>query len=207
MQKPVEEHVELVHRDDYGAKLGMWLFLATELLLFSALFTAYIVFRNMYPAEFHKAHLELNPLLGLVNSIILFFGGLTAVLAITSARRNNLSLIPVFSGLTLLSGIAFLIVKAYEYSVKVSHGLFFGTEHFNALPMGERIFFSLYYVSTGIHATHVLIGVLIYIFITAMALRGAFNSENYIRLEIAGLYWALVDMIWIYLFPLLYLIP
>lgn len=204
--KAHEEHIEVSHRDDYSAKLGMWLFLATELLLFAGLFTAYLVFRGIYLGHFHEGQKELQPIIGLINSIVLFIGGLTAVLSISAVRRDKKSHLLLFLTITILTGIAFLIIKGYEYGLKFEHGLFFNMEHFNKLPNGEKIFFSLYFVMTGIHALHVLIGVIIFLFILFFAIRNSYSSKSYIQVEIAGLYWCLVDLIWMYLFPLLYLV-
>ncbi|MEO0212477.1 MAG: cytochrome c oxidase subunit 3 [candidate division WOR-3 bacterium] len=112
----------------------------------------------------------------------------------------------MFLTITILTGITFLIIKAYEYGLKIQHGLFFNMEHFNSLANGLKVFFSLYFVMTGIHALHVLIGVILFSFILFFALRNEYSSKNYIQVEIAGLYWCLVDLIWMYLFPLLYLV-
>ncbi|MCS7245853.1 MAG: cytochrome c oxidase subunit 3 [candidate division WOR-3 bacterium] len=201
-----EEHVEVSHKDDFGAKLGMWLFLATELLLFAGLFTAYFVFRGIYLPFFHEGQKELQPIIGLVNSIVLFIGGLTAVLSISAVRKDKKSHLLLFLTITILTGIVFLFIKAYEYGLKFEHGLFFNMEHFKNLPNGEKIFFSLYFVMTGIHALHVLIGIILFLFILFFAIRNSYNSKNFIQVEIAGLYWCLVDLIWMYLFPLLYLV-
>jgi cytochrome c oxidase subunit 3 len=207
MQEAIKhKHIELVHKDDFGAKLGMWLFLATELLLFAGLFTLYAVFRGVYLPYFHEGQKELQPIIGLINSIVLFLGGLTAVLAIAAVRKDNKNHLVLFLTITILTGITFLIIKAYEYGLKIQHGLFFNMEHFNSLANGLKVFFSLYFVMTGIHALHVLIGVILFSFILFFALRNEYSSKNYIQVEIAGLYWCLVDLIWMYLFPLLYLV-
>lgn len=200
------KHIETIHKDDFSAKLGMWLFLATELLLFAGLFTLYFLFRGIYLPFFHEGQKELQPIIGLINSIVLFIGGLTAVLSISAARKNNKNHLILFLLITILTGLTFLGIKAYEYGLKFEHGLFFNMEHFKSLPNGEKIFFSLYFVMTGIHALHVLIGVVLFSFLLFFAIRGDYNSENYIQVEIGGLYWCLVDLIWMYLFPLLYLV-
>jgi cytochrome c oxidase subunit 3 len=199
-------HSVEIHKDDFGAKLGMWLFLATELLLFSGLFTLYAVFRSLYLPLFLEGQKELDSIIGLINTLVLFIGGLTAISAIAAARKNNQVHLKLFLIITILSGLTFLGIKGFEYSIKFHHGLFFGMEHFNNLMNGEKIFFSLYFVMTGIHGLHVLIGVILYLFLLSFALRGSYNSHNYIQVEIAGLYWCLVDLIWIYLYPLLYLV-
>ncbi len=200
------EHIEKEHKDDFGAKLGMWLFLATELLLFAGLFTLYFIFRGIYLPFFHKGQEELQPIIGLINSIVLFIGGFTAICAIAAARTDKRSHLILFLAITILTGLIFLGIKVYEYGLKFEHGLFFNMEHFKSLPNGEKIFFSLYFVMTGIHGLHVLIGVILFSFILLFAIRGEYNSKNFIQVEIAGLYWCLVDLVWMYLFPTLYLV-
>lgn len=189
-----------------GAKLGMWLFLMTEVLLFGGLFTAYTVFRALHPAEFHRAHLELNRTLGTLNTIVLICSSFTMALAVGSIKRAKIKATQVFLGLTILQGSIFIVNKIIEYSQKFSHGIYPGSEHLLQLPAGERLFFSLYYTMTGLHGLHVLIGIIVLIFILRSAMNGKYSSRSYGPVEIAGLYWHFVDIVWIYLFPLFYLI-
>ncbi len=179
-----------------SAKLGMWLFLATELLLFGGLFAAYTIFRAKYPALFEEQHLELNKTLGALNTVILIFSSLTMAMGVTSIQRGNRKLLTIFLAITILCGLLFGFNKYLEYSAKIHHHIYPSTS----------IFFALYYMMTGLHMLHVLAGVIILTVLLVLNLRGKFSTTYNAPVEIGGLYWHLVDLIWIYLFPLLYLI-
>jgi cytochrome c oxidase subunit 3 len=178
------------------AKLGIWAFLATEVLLFGGLFTAYTVFRVGNPAMFHTEYLKLNRLLGAINTVILVTSSLTVALGIAAIRQGKQQLLRLCLGLTLLLAAAFLGVKYTEYAEHINHG---------ELP-GTNNFFALYYMMTGLHAIHVFAGMAALTTVLVMAGRGMFSAEYHNPLEITGLYWHFVDLVWIYLFPLLYLI-
>ncbi len=189
-----------------GSKFGMWLFLITELMLFAVLFTAYGVFRALYPEAFHHAHTELNRTLGTVNTVILITSSLTMALAVGTARQGLRGWTTLFLTLTALFGVGFLFVKAMEYGAKLHHGLYPGGPAFQALDTGEKLFFGLYFTMTGLHALHVYAGVLVVLYLLIRNLLGEFSRQYFAPVEIGGLYWHLVDLIWIYLFPLLYLV-
>jgi cytochrome c oxidase subunit 3 len=178
------------------AKLGIWTFLATEVLLFGGLFTAYTVFRVSDPQMFHTEYLKLNRLFGAVNTAVLICSSLTVALGIAAIRQGKQRILRVCLALTLLLGATFLGVKYAEYS-----------EHFanSQLPRTNN-FFSLYYMMTGIHAIHVCAGMAALTTMLVLACRGRFSAEYHNPVEITGLYWHFVDLVWIYLFPLLYLI-
>jgi len=178
------------------AKLGIWAFLATEVLLFGGLFTAYTVFRVGNPAMFHSEHLKLNRLFGAVNTVVLISSSLTVALGIAAIRQGKQRMLKVCLCLTLLFAALFLGVKYIEYVEHLGHG---------ELP-GTNNFFSLYYMMTGLHAVHVLAGMAALTTMLVMAGRGKFSAEYHTPVEITGLYWHFVDLVWIYLFPLLYLI-
>jgi cytochrome c oxidase subunit 3 len=194
------EHVHVHHVDpvvEYrAAKFGMWLFIATELLLFGGLFTAYAIFRSKYPDMFAEQHLELNKPLGAINTVILLFSSLTMAMGVTSIERGKQNLLRVFLILTILCGIGFGINKYFEYSAKFHHHIYPDTS----------IFFALYFMMTGLHMLHVFAGVLILTFVLVLSFNGKFSERYYTPVELGGIYWHLVDLIWIYLFPLLYLI-
>ncbi len=194
------------HRDDTGAKIGMWLFLFTELLLFGGLFLLYSVYRFRHPGEFHEGAQELNLILGSVNTVILLTSSLTMVLSIAFLRRAKKggSLLALL--MTILLGLLFLVNKYFEWSAKIDHGIFPNSPELLARSHGEVLFFGLYYVMTGLHGLHVLIGVLLLSAVMVRVGRGKITPDRYVFLENAGLYWHLVDIIWIYLFPLFYLI-
>jgi len=202
-----EEHSVLhVHRDDIGSRMGMWLFLFTELLLFGGLFFLYSVYRFVNQEQFHIAAKELNTLIGTFNTIILLTSSLTMALAIAAIQRNNKSLSVFFQTLTILLAFGFLVNKYFEWSIKFHHGIFPGSEVLLNKPKGEILFFGLYYVMTGLHGLHVIIGIVLIGVMTRLTIKNVINQDSYVKLEAAGLYWHLVDIIWIFLFPLFYLI-
>jgi cytochrome c oxidase subunit III len=178
------------------AKLGIWCFLATEVLLFGGLFTAYTVFRIANPEMFHREYLKLNRLFGAVNTVVLICSSLTVALGIAAIRQGRQQMLKVCLILTLLLAAAFLGVKYAEYAEHIVLG---------ELP-GTNNFFSLYYMMTGLHAIHVIAGMAALTAMLVMAYRGKFSAEYHNPVEITGLYWHFVDLVWIYLFPMLYLI-
>lgn len=195
-----------IHRDDVGAKIGMWLFLFTELILFGGMFLVYAVYRFQYRDFFALASKELDVLVGLINTLILLTSSLTMAMSITALRRDNKKLSLIFLSTTILFALLFLVNKYFEWSAKFHHGLFPGSNELLSLPKGEIIYFGLYYVMTGLHALHVIIGLIILTFMFFYVKSGKVNKDYYIMLENSGLYWHLVDIIWIFLFPLFYLI-
>ena len=195
-----------VHRDYTGAKLGMWLFLFTELVLFSGLFLTFTVYRSMHLSEFAHAAEALNVVLGTTNTIILLISSLTMVLAVTALQKGKKNSALLFLGATVACALGFMTIKYFEWSAKIGHGIYPNSPHLDTLPRGDVLFYGLYYTMTGLHAFHVLIGVLVLLGIMAMVARDKITSHDFIKLENAGLYWHLVDLIWIYLFPLLYLV-
>ncbi len=194
------------HRDYIGAKLGMWLFLFTEILLFGGMFLVYSVYRQVNTAEFHEAGMEMNVVIGAINTIILLTSSLTMALSISAIKKGAKKSSVLFQAATLLLGTAFLVNKYFEWSGHIRHGFYPDSPQLLAMGHGKILFFGLYYVMTGIHALHVIIGMSVITFILVMTLRGTVTSDDYIKLENAGLFWHLVDVIWIYLFPLFYLI-
>ena len=191
-----------------AAKLGMWLFLVTEILLFSGMFVAYTVYRVWYPEMFVEASTELNPVLGGLNTIVLLASSLTVALAIRAAQTDDRSALIRNLVITVLLAGVFMVVKYFEYTHKFHLGIYpgglFSYEGMSAAHV--PIFFSIYFVMTGIHGVHVLIGMGLLSWLAVRARKGHFNSEYYTPVELCGLYWHLVDIIWIFLFPLLYLI-
>lgn len=179
-----------------ASKLGMWLFLATELLLFGGLFAAYTIFRAKYPEMFHEEHKELDRTIGAINTVVLICSSLTMALGVASIQRGKKKLLSLFLLLTILFGIVFGINKYFEYGHKFEHHIYPSTS----------IFFALYFMMTGLHMLHVLAGVLVLTALLILSLKGKFSENYYTPIELGGLYWHLVDLIWIYLFPLLYLI-
>ena len=192
---------------DYtGKKIGMWLFLFTELLFFGGMFLLYSVFRSQYPAEFHSAAQEENLLLGSVNTTILLTSSFTIAVAIAAIRKGNKILSLYMQTTTIMFGICFLIIKYFEWSAKISKGIYPDSSALLNRGKGDILFFSLYYVMTGIHGIHVLIGVIAIAIMFVYTRRGVIDRDNFAKLENTGLYWHFVDIVWIYLFPLFYLI-
>lgn len=194
-----------VHRDPEGAKTGMWIFLFTELLLFGGLFLIYAVYRQMHGADFHMAAEELNVAMGVTNTVVLLTSSLTMVLAVGALQRGRTSRSLGFLAATLLLACVFLVIKYFEWSAKYHHGIFPGREHLHSLPQGEGLFFSLYFMMTGLHGIHVIIGMIVMLVVLAKIRGGRVTAERQGMLEYTGLYWHLVDLIWIFLLPLFYL--
>lgn len=178
------------------AKLGIWTFLATEVLLFGGLFTAYTVFRIRYPAMFHGEYQKLDRTLGALNTVVLLTSSLSVAVGIAAIRRGKQVMLKVCLALTLLLAAGFLGIKYIEWSDHFAKGIYPGT----------NIFFSLYYMMTGLHAIHVIAGMAALSAMLVLASRGTFSEEYSTPVEITGIYWHFVDLVWIYLFPLLYLI-
>ena len=178
------------------AKLGIWAFLATEVLLFGGLFTAYTVFRIGDPRMFHTEYLKLNRVFGAVNTVVLICSSLTVAMGIAAIRQGKQRMLRVCLSLTILLAVAFLGIKYVEYAEHLALG---------ELP-GTNIFFSLYYTLTGLHAVHVAAGIAALATMLVITRRGRFSAAYHNPVEITGLYWHFVDLVWIYLFPLLYLI-
>ena len=194
------------HRDDVGAKMGMWLFLFTEVLLFGGMFLVYAVYRYQYPQQFHLAAMELNTGIGTLNTIILLTSSLTVALAIAAMQKGNKFLSMLLISATLVLALMFLINKFFEWSTKFSHGIYPGSKELVSKPNGQILFYGLYFVMTGLHGLHVFIGMIVLTFMLVFIKRDKITADNYAKLENSGLYWHLVDLIWIFLFPLFYLI-
>ncbi len=190
-----------------AAKLGMWLFLATEILLFGGLFAAFAIYRWMYLAEFHQASHELNWKLGAINTAVLLFSSYTAAVAVTAAQQGDNAKVRKNFLITICCGFIFLVIKFFEYRAKYHHGLFPGHPDFlGKFNLEYKTFFGLYYCMTGLHALHVIIGMGLLFWAYRMAKRNRFSPSYFTPVEVGALYWHLVDLIWIYLFPLLYLV-
>jgi len=193
------------HRDYAGAKLGMWIFVFTELILFGGLFVAYGMYRSMHAHDFHKASGELNITIGVINTLVLLTSSLTMVLSIVAIRLQRKRQSMAFLACTMLLGMVFLVNKIFEWSAKIHHGIYPGSEHLMARPPGERLFFGLYFGMTGLHGLHVTIGVGVMSVMLVFLARDKIRHNDFIKLENTGLYWHLVDVIWIFLLPLFYL--
>jgi cytochrome c oxidase subunit 3 len=249
------------HKDYRGSKIGIWLFLITEITLFGGMFLLYSIYRSEYPQDFHHAAAELNTLVGTINTLILLTSSLTMALSIAATHHGNRKLALIMLAITVLCGAGFMVNKYFEWGAKFHHGIYPNSEYLLAHPKGEIMFYGLYFVMTGIHGIHVLVGMVL---LTVMFLKvmnqpnakvsfvaglglgeieGAslafvdkdgkvvwkgdevdgsveridvktkywpvqkrFHAVDFNQLENSGLYWHIVDIIWIFLFPLFYLI-
>jgi cytochrome c oxidase subunit 3 len=206
-----------------AASLGMWVFLAQEVMFFGGMFCAYLIYRYKYFADFGSGSQQLNVTLGAINTAVLICSSLTVVLSVRAAQLGKRKALIGWLLLTIVLGFAFLGIKADEYAEKFEkhhvpgpnfsyHELLPGqanlppAERQYANPRHAEMYFSLYFAMTGMHALHMIIGVGIFGFLAFMAWRGKYGPEYYTPVENAGLYWHFVDIVWIYLFPLLYLI-
>ena len=179
-----------------SAKLSVWTFLATEVLLFGALFTAYTIFRMKYPEMFRAEHEKLDRVLGAVNTVVLITSSLLVVFGVDAIKRGKARLFEACFGATILLAAVFLCVKYAEYTAKFHHGIYPRT----------NLFFSIYFMLTGLHGIHVLLGMGVLAYVIFLSRRGRLSASYYTPAEMSGLYWHFVDLVWIYLFPLLYLI-
>jgi len=192
-----------------ASTLGMWVFLITEVMFFGGMFLAYTVYRNAYPNAFAVASSSLNEIIGAFNTAILLCSSFTMVLAVRAAQLGQRRAIMVFLVLTLILGIAFLGIKGFEWNQKFQeHHIPGPSFHLDGTPMqGQaQLFFSLYFYMTGLHALHMIVGVGLLSFLLYKTYRGTYSAEYMTPIDITGLYWHFVDIIWIFLFPLLYLI-
>ncbi len=240
-------HFDTPAQQFYAAKLGMWVFIATEILMFGGLFCAYAIWRGMDPDLFDLAHHFLNKTMGATNTVVLLFSSLTAALAVRSAQLGHRNQTSVLLVVTILCACAFLVIKYFEYTHKFHLGLLPGhcfghpwfsgaiqngeevgtcvrvhadatpgsplwvravdeSGHTRLLPPRANMFFGLYFVMTGLHALHVVIGMSILGWVLYRNVKGQFSKEYFTAVDLGALYWHLVDLVWIYLFPLLYLV-
>ncbi len=193
-------------RDYTRAKYGMWFFLYTEILFFGGMFILYAIFRSKYPAEFHAAAAQENVLLGSINTAVLLTSSLAIAAAILAVRRGNYKLSMILQSATVGMGAVFLVIKYFEWSEKIVRGIYPNSPVLLRMNAGEITFFGLYYVMTGLHGLHVFIGMCVISFMISFTSTGNITRANYSKIENTGLYWHFVDIVWIYLFPLFYLI-
>lgn len=197
-------HVE--HRDDYGAKLGMWIFIFTEMLLFGGLFLVYAVFRRLHPAEFHLAASQLDAFIGVLNTVLLLISSMTVAMSLTAVQKNNPKLAIRLILITLILAIVFIFNKYHEWGTEIHDGLYPGSEFLQTQSHGVILFFGLYFFMTGLHVFHMLIGIVLLSVVAIRIKKGHITADKYVLLENGSLYWCLVDLIWIFLYPLLYLV-
>lgn len=200
-------HTTHDHYDAEASKIGMWLFIFTELLLFGGLFLLYSIYRYLNHDAFHMAAEELNRTAGIVNTVILLISSMTIAMSTTALQKGNKGTAVFLLQVTFMLGTLFLINKYFEWGVKFDHGIWPGSEYLvNNMGQGEILFFGLYFVMTGLHGLHIIIGLILIGVAISRVSNGSAHAKRAALLENAGLYWHLVDIIWIFLFPLYYLI-
>lgn len=211
-------HFDTQMQEYQSAKLGFWLFLATEVLLFGGLFAAYFYFHDVYPETFVEGGKLLSWKLGTTNTAILLFSSWTMAMAVRSAQLSKQKPMLIYLIITFLCACGFLVVKYFEYTSKIDHGYLPGSffvptaetlEHMPGLLsfQGMSMFFALYWTMTGIHGFHVFCGMVVIAWLIVRGCKGHFHENHYMPVDLVGLYWHIVDLIWIFLFPLLYLVP
>ncbi|MGB6941016.1 MAG: cytochrome c oxidase subunit 3 family protein [Bryobacteraceae bacterium] len=205
------------HFDDMAqqfdsATFGMWVFLLTEIMFFGGMFGAYTIYRSMYPEAFASTSAYMNPLYGALNTAVLIVSSLSMALAVRAAHLGQQKVLQLMLLVTMFFGVCFLVIKGFEYHehwVDMKVPLFGGHWNYSEAPQfahQAQILFIFYFFMTGFHAVHMIVGLGIMTTIFAMARRGRFGPSYYTPVEVSGLYWHFVDIVWIFLFPLLYLI-
>ena len=202
-------HFDTIEKQDHAVRLGMWLFLATEVLLFAGLFLGYTVYRHFYHHTFHEASRTLDLSLGATNTVVLITSSLSVALGYYFIKQGKQGWCAAMLTFTILCAFAFLAIKGIEYRHKFQEGAlpgkWFHFEELNGLP-AANMFYTIYFLTTGLHAFHVIVGMSVLIWLLVRVLKGHFSPDYYVPVELGGLYWHLVDLVWIFLFPLLYLI-
>jgi len=193
-----------------AASFGMWIFLATEVMFFGGLFAGYTIYRNMYLPGFQEGSHMLNVTIGAINTAVLIGSSLTMALAVRAAQMGKRNALVTFLIMTILLGLAFILIKLtmewrHDYIEGLAPGLNFTHEHL-VNPKSVQLFFFFYFTMTGVHAMHMVVGVGILLVMLVQAFRGQYGPDTYNPIEGIGLYWHFVDIVWIFLFPLLYLI-
>jgi cytochrome c oxidase subunit 3 len=229
---PADEHEPLAHHfADLGQQheantLGMWMFLATEVLFFGVLFAGYTIYRYRYPHDFAVASKHLSIPIATTNTVVLLCSSLTMAMALHSARLGRRNALLGFLLATFLLGAAFLVIKGFEYALDYQEELVPGLRFREPAPEGMsaeeaekekkwppladvergKLFFMFYFIMTGVHAAHMIIGLVVLSVLMPLASRDRYNSHFYTPIEVIGLYWHFVDIVWVFLFPLLYLL-
>jgi cytochrome c oxidase subunit III len=207
-QPPLAHHFESVEKQDYAVRFAMWLFLATEVLLFAGLFLGYTVYRHFFHEAFHEASRTLDLALGATNTVVLITSSLSVALGYYFIKQGKDKLCAGMLAFTIVCALIFLAIKGVEYHHKFEEGALPGPfYHFKEVTApGASLYYTIYFLTTGLHAFHVIVGMSVLIWLLIRVLKGHFSPYYYVPVELGGLYWHLVDLVWIFLFPLLYLI-
>jgi cytochrome c oxidase subunit 3 len=202
------DQFESLAKQEHAARFGLWVFLASEILLFAALFGLYTAYRAMYPVEFARAAAHNNVAIGTINTLVLITSSATVALALWAVRGGLRRLASALVLFSIACGVLFLVLKGLEYHEHFQAGIYPGDAYRNAelTGRGARLFFNLYFLITGLHAIHVVVGLTVLGWLAVGSLRGRFGPDNQLRFELGTLYWHLVDVVWIFVWPLLYLL-
>ena len=204
IEKLPAEHVG--HHDPAAGRIGMWLFLFTEVLLFGTLFIAFAVYLHKYRFDFREASGHLDRLLGAGNTLILLTSSLTMALSIAFLERSKKGASLGMLALTVALAVGFLVIKSFEWGAKIAHDIYPKSATMLEKPVGEQVFYGFYFTMTGLHAFHVIVGVVVILYVMLRVQLGRTRAERIGFIYNTGLYWHLVDLVWIFLFPLFYLI-
>jgi cytochrome c oxidase subunit 3 len=209
---PLAHHFDTIEQQREAETLGMWLFLATEILVFGGIFAGYTAYRHSYAKDFEAISGRLNLLIGAINTIVLLTSSLTMALGVFAARTDRQGMLASCLGLTALLGILFMVFKAVEYYSdyrdRLVPVLAFDAKEWSdqgISPQHVQLFLMFYYILTGLHAAHLTIGIGLLLWLMVRSRRALYGPENYMPIEVSGLYWHFVDIVWIFLLPLLYL--
>lgn len=208
-EKKLAHHFSHPEQQASAEKLGMWLFLATEILMFGGLFVGYVIYHGEYPKIFKAGSHFLDWKKGAINTVVLLVSSFTMAMSIYYAQKDNIKKCQQMLISTFVCGVVFMLIKYLEYSHKFHEGIYpgkFFSYTGEGFVEGLPLYFSFYYLMTGLHASHVLIGLALIGWMILKTYKNQISSYNYQPLEYVGLFWHLVDLIWIYLFPLLYLV-
>jgi cytochrome c oxidase subunit 3 len=197
----LKEQFKNLDQQHEASTQGMWIFLATEVLFFGGMFLAYALYRRTYPEDFVAMSQQFSWLYGTINTAVLLTSSLTMALAVRAAQEGKNRLLSIYLSITLLLGVAFLTIKGFEYAEDFKKDLLFGH-----VPGHMQILLFLYYLMTAVHALHLIIGIVLVAIMAVKARKNSFSIHYYSPIEVTGLYWHFVDIIWVFLYPLLYLI-
>jgi cytochrome c oxidase subunit 3 len=192
--------------DKAGIKIGMWLFLYSEIILFGGLFVLYAAYLFRYPEYFAEGGQELNRVIGAINTVVLLVSSFTVAASITAIQLGQRKKTIGFLIFSIFCGFVFLVNKYFEWGAKFHHDIYPNSERLVSGEPGINIFFGLYYIITGLHGIHVIIGMILLTIALALVIKGRVTKDRFSMLDNAGLYWHLVDLIWIFVFPLFYLV-
>lgn len=201
-------HYDDIETQNHAVRLGMWLFLGTEVLLFAGLFLGYTVYRWLYPEAFQQGAAHLDLTLGAINTVVLITSSLSVALGFNAIKEGNAKKCANMLAFTILCAVGFLVIKSFEYAHKFHEGMLPGIHYTytGITAPGINIFYAIYFLTTGLHAFHVIVGMSILAWLYPRVRKGKYGPHYYVPVELGGLYWHLVDLVWIFLFPLLYLI-